>query len=135
TYVLYNRKEFHPKGEQYWLVDIEGEEDREILNFGSKARVRAVWLPDGQRVGFTTETKDGKVQKYYSLGIYDIKTEEICWLIDEPGRNIERIHSPINSHHLVVLEYKKARVRPSIIDLTNMKEKFIPPRSKAHLYP
>nr|NIW52980.1 hypothetical protein [Candidatus Korarchaeota archaeon] len=45
TYVLYNRKEFHPKGEQYWLVDIEGKEDREILNFGPKARIQAVWLP------------------------------------------------------------------------------------------
>ena len=126
TYVLYNRKEFHPKGEQYWLVDIEGKEDREILNFGPKARIQAVWLPDGQRVGFITETKDGKVQKYYSLGIYDIKTEETYWLIDEAGRNIERIHSPLNSHHLVVLEFQKARVRSSIINLTNMEEKFIP---------
>jgi len=126
TYVLYNRKEFHPKGEQYWLVDIEGKEDREILNFGPKARIQAVWLPDGQRVGFITETRDGKVQKYYSLGICDIETEETYWLIDEAGRKIERIHSPLNSHHLVVLEYQKARVRPSIINLTNMEEKFIP---------
>jgi dipeptidyl aminopeptidase/acylaminoacyl peptidase len=134
TYVLYNRKEFHPKGEQYWLVDIEGEEDREILNFGPKARVQAVWLPDGQRVGFITETKDGKVQKYYSLGIYNVETEETYWLIDKPGRNIERIHSPINSHHLVVLGYQNARVRPSIIDLTNMEEKFIP-KIKGSLVP
>ncbi|MFB0502006.1 MAG: prolyl oligopeptidase family serine peptidase [Candidatus Bathyarchaeia archaeon] len=126
THVLYNRKELHPKGEQYWLVDTEGEEDREILNFGPKAKVQAVWLPDGQHVGFITETKDGKTQKYYSLGIRDIETEEIHWLIDEPDRNIERIYSPANSHHLVVLEYQKARVRSSIIDLTNMAERFLP---------
>jgi len=126
THVLYNRKELHPKGEQYWLVDIEGEEDREILNFGPKAKVEALWLPDGQRVGFITETKNDKAQKYYSLGIYDIETEEITWLIDDRDRNIERIHSPINSHHLIVLEYHKATVRPSIIDLTSMKERFIP---------
>jgi dipeptidyl aminopeptidase/acylaminoacyl peptidase len=125
THVLHNRKELHPKGEQYWLVDIEGEEDREILNFGPKAKVEAVWLPDGQRVGFITETKNGKAQKYYSLGIYDIETEEIMWLIDNPDRNIERIHSPINSYHLVVLEYQKATVRPSVIDLTSMQEKFL----------
>ena len=75
--MLYNRKELHPKGDQYWLVDIEGEEDREILNFGPKARVQAVWLPNGQRVGFITETKNGKAQKHYSLGIYDIETEKI----------------------------------------------------------
>jgi len=134
TYVLYNRKELHPKGEQYWLVDIEGEEDREILNFGPKAKVEALWLPDGQRVGFITETKNGKTQKYYSLGIYDIKTEEITWLIDNPDRNIERIHSPINSHHLVVLEYQKATVKPSIIDLTTMKERFLT-KTKGSLVP
>jgi dipeptidyl aminopeptidase/acylaminoacyl peptidase len=125
THVLYNRKELHPKGEQYWLVDIAGEEDREILNFGPKAKVEALWLPDGQRVGFITETKNGKAQKYYSLGIYNTETEEITWPIDNPDRNIERIHIPINSHHLVVLEYQKATVKPSIIDLTTMKERFL----------
>ena len=134
THVLYNRKELHPKGEQYWLVDIEGEEDREILNFGPKAKVEAVWLPDGRRVGFITETKNGKAQKHYSLGIYNTKAEEITWLVDNPERNIERIRSPINSHHLVVLEYQKATVRPSIIDLTSMKEKFLP-KIKGSLMP
>ncbi|MCK4433996.1 S9 family peptidase [Candidatus Bathyarchaeota archaeon] len=134
TYVLYNRKELHPKGEQYWLVDIKRKEDREILNFGPKAKVEAVWLPDGQHVGFITETKNGKAQKYYSLGIYDIETEEITWLINNPDRNIERIHSPINSHDLVILKYEKATVRPSIIDLTSMKEKSLP-KIKGSLVP
>jgi len=126
THVLYNRKEAHPKGDQIWLVDIDGEEDREILNYGPKARIRAVWLPDGQRVAFITETKDGSLQKYYSLGIYDIAEEETVWLIDDPERNIEDAYSPINSHHLVVLEYRKARVTPSIIDLEGMEERFLP---------
>jgi len=134
THILYNRKEFHPKGDQFWLVDIEGKEDREILNFGPKARVRAVWLPDGERVAFITDTKDGQPQKYYSLGIYDIKNNEIQWIIDDPNRNIERIYSPNNSHHLVILEYQKARVRASILDLTNMKEKQLS-RIKGSLIP
>ncbi len=134
TYVLYNRKELHPKGDQYWLVDIEGREDREILNFGPKARIQATWLPDGRRVAFITETKNNNVQKYYSLGIYDIEHEEIEWVIDDPNRNIERIHSPINSNHLVVLEYQKARVRPSIIDLSTMEE-LILPRVRGSLLP
>ena len=126
THVLYNRKELHPKGDQYWLVDIGEKEDREILNFGPKARIMAIWLPDGQRVAFITETKNGKPQKYRSLGIYDIVKGEITWLVDDPQRNIKEIRSPINSHHLVVLEYHKARVRSSIIDLTDMEEKSLP---------
>lgn len=126
THVLYNRKELHPKGDQYWLVDIEGKEDREILNFGPKARIKAVWLPDGQRVAFITETKDDKPQKYHSLGIHDIVKGEITWLVDDPQRNIEEIRSPINSHHLILFEYQKARVRSSIIDLTDMEEKSLP---------
>jgi len=134
THVLYNRKELHPKGDQYWVVDIDGKEDREILNFGPKARVQATWLPDGKRVAFITETKDGRVQKYYSLGLYEVESGTIDWLIDDPSRNIERIYSPVNSNHLVVLEYQKARVRPSIIDLTSMEEKVLP-KIKGSLIP
>jgi len=134
THILYNRKELHPKGDQYWVVDIEGEEDREILNFGPKARVKATWLPDGKRVAFITETKNGKTQKHYSLGIYDVESGTIDWIIDDPSRNIERIYSPINSNHLVLIEYEKARVRPSIIDLETMEEKVLP-RIRGSLVP
>lgn len=131
---LYNRKDIHPKGDQFWLVDIEGKEDREILNFGPKARIQATWLPDGKRIGFITETKDGKAQKHYSLGIYDIQKGKIHWLIDDPNRNIERITSPASGGHLIVLEYQKANLHPSIINLTTMKENSLP-RIKGSLIP
>lgn len=134
TLVLYNRKDIHPKGDQFWLVDIEGKEDREILNFGPKARVRAVWLHDGQKVGFITETKDKKPQKHYSLGIYDVQREEKSWLIDDPNRNIEKINSPASGNHLIVLEYHKATLQASIINLTTMEEKTLP-KIKGSLLP
>ncbi len=134
TYVLYNRKDLHPQGDQYWLVDIEGKEDKEILNFGPKAKVEAVWLPDGQRVAFITQTKNGKTQKYYSLGIYDLKKDRITWIIDDPNRNIEEIYNPSNGNYLVVLEYQRARVKPSIINLTNLEEKSLP-KIKGSLLP
>ena len=132
--VLYNRKDIDPKGDQFWLVDIQGKEDREILNFGPKARIQATWLPDGRRIGFITETKDGEVQKQYSLGIYDTQNDESHWLIDDPNRNIERIACPASGHHLIILEYHKATLRPSIIDLNTMKEDFLP-RIRGSLIP
>ena len=126
THVLYNRKDVHPKGDQFWLVDIDGKEDREILNFGPEAKIKAVWLTDERRISFLTETKNGEAQKYYSLGVYDIDKEGITWLIEDPKRNLELIRSPINGHHLIVLEYQKARLTPSIINLTNMEERALP---------
>ena len=39
THVLYSRNDLHPAGQQVWLVDIDGLEDREILNFGPRIKV------------------------------------------------------------------------------------------------
>lgn len=126
TSVLYNRKDIHPKGDQYWLVDLEGKDDREILNFGPKARTQAVWLPDGEKIGFITDTRDGEAQKHYTLGIYDVSRDVSQWIIDDASRNIERISSPASGNHLIVMEYQKARLRPSIIDLGTLEEVFLP---------
>ena len=55
THVLYSRNDLDPAGQQVWLVDIEGRGDREILNFGTRAKVTASWLRDGRRVIFVAE--------------------------------------------------------------------------------
>ncbi len=124
--VLYNRKDLHPRGDQYWLVDIEGREDREVLNFGAKARVDAVWLPDGRRIAFITESKGVELQKYYSVGIYHVESGEVEWVVDDPKRNVERITCPWNGNHLVLIEYWKSKPRASIIDLESMEETRLP---------
>ncbi|MHA1126112.1 MAG: prolyl oligopeptidase family serine peptidase [Candidatus Heimdallarchaeota archaeon] len=121
THLIYQRKDYHPKGEQVWLVDIDGKDDKEILNFGEKARTFGSWLPDSERVAFITDTKDGVMQKHYSFGIYNIKTEETEWIIDDPKRNIERIYVPSIGNHIVVVEYVKARSKITIIEIETMK--------------
>lgn len=126
THILYNRKDIHPKGDQLWLVDLDGEENREILNFGPKAKIQAEWLPDGRSIAYITETKDGKTQKHYSLGIYDLQNEESRWLISDPNRNIESLTSPECGHHLIILEYSKATLQSSIINLNTMEEDPLP---------
>jgi len=47
-YVLYNRADEDPSGNQWWIASIDGNEDREILNFGPKAKVNASWTHDGR---------------------------------------------------------------------------------------
>lgn len=126
SYLIYTRKELHPRGRQLWLVDSEGKEDREILNFGEKARVYASWLPDSKRIVFITDTKEGEFQNYYSLGFYNIETEKIQWIIDDSERNVEAFSVPRNGEHVVVTEYQKARPKNSIIDLQSMKESSVP---------
>jgi Tol biopolymer transport system component len=55
--VLYPRKDLHPAGRQIWLVDIEGQKDREILNFGDDVKTFASWFPGEHKILVIAETK------------------------------------------------------------------------------
>ena len=55
TKILYSRSDIDPAGTQYWLINIDGEDDREILNFGDKAKIEASWLPDSRNIVFITD--------------------------------------------------------------------------------
>jgi len=84
THILYQRRDLHPGGSQIWLVDVEGEDDREVLNVGDSAKVQASWLPDGRRVLVLAEADN-----YRRVGLWDRLTGDTHWLIDDPQRNIE----------------------------------------------
>jgi dipeptidyl aminopeptidase/acylaminoacyl peptidase len=103
THILYNRMDLHPNGEQIWLVDVEGREDREILNFGADKKVQACWTPDGQQVLFLAETG-----QYRRLGLWEKVSGALRWLIDDPQRNLESAFIPENAPGQVVVEEIKA---------------------------
>jgi hypothetical protein len=46
THVLYGRKDLDPSGYQLWMTDIEGREDREIVNAGARQSL-GNWFQDG----------------------------------------------------------------------------------------
>ena len=121
THVLYARNDRHPAGYQTWLVDIEGREDREILNFGADKKVYASWFPDGERVLYLAET-----ETHRRLGAWDRSTETVSWLIDDPARNLEHAFVPYRSRHAVVAEVRAARLRPSLLNLETGEETAIP---------
>jgi dipeptidyl aminopeptidase/acylaminoacyl peptidase len=109
--VLYHRSDLHPAGLQVWLVDIEGREDRGILNFGPEKKVLASWFPDGQRILFLAEADDRR-----RLGIWSLEDESIRWLVDDPDADPEYAFVPPTGGPVVVVETERARVNAKLVD-------------------
>jgi dipeptidyl aminopeptidase/acylaminoacyl peptidase len=115
TYLLTSRKDLHPSGRQYNLVDTDSGKDKEILNFGEDIKVEASWFPDGERILFLSESTGGGKQEHQSLGIYNWLNGKIRWLIDDPERVIES--SWVSPDGLVIVdEMRNARHMPSYLD-------------------
>jgi dipeptidyl aminopeptidase/acylaminoacyl peptidase len=129
TLILYTRKDRHPSGRQIWMVDIEGKDDREILNFGDKVKAYASWFPDGHRVVVLAETEN-----YRRLGVWDRTDESLRWLIDDPTRNLEGAWVPKNDDRIVAVEVRQARRHASLIN-PDTGEETILPESKLNLTP
>lgn len=129
SHVLYTRKDLHPAGRQVWLVDIDGREDREILNFGAEVKTFASWFPNGERVVVLSE-----IDHYRRLGVWNRKSEILVWLIDDPDRNIETAFVPPNGNQIVVIEVKQARVQSSLLN-PDTGEEIQLPKSPYNLIP
>ena len=121
THILYPRQDRHPGGVQTWLVDIEGQGDREILNVGDEKKCHAFWFPDGKRAVVLAEA-----ESHRKLGVWDLTTETVRWLIDDPDRNIESATAPHGSSEIVVLEIQAARTRASFLDPVTGSERRLP---------
>jgi dipeptidyl aminopeptidase/acylaminoacyl peptidase len=89
THLIYSRRGQDPAGRQVWLVDVDGKDDKEILNFGEQVKVSADWHPDGENIVFLTESTGRGPQDHISLGVYHWPSQRLRWLIDDPARVIE----------------------------------------------
>jgi dipeptidyl aminopeptidase/acylaminoacyl peptidase len=111
THILYQRNDQHPAGRQVWLVDIDGREDREIVNPGADRKAWASWFPEGQQVLVLAET-----ETHQRVGVWDMESGRLIWMLDDPERNIESAYVPPGSDRAVILESKGARLRASLLD-------------------
>jgi dipeptidyl aminopeptidase/acylaminoacyl peptidase len=111
TRILYSRRDRDPAGTQIWLVGIDGEDDREILDFGAAVKTIASWFPDSRRALFIAETATHK-----RLGIYDTEDGGLSWLIDDPARAIEGAFVPDRGGRIVVAEIREARSHAFLLD-------------------
>lgn len=89
THLIYPRRDLHPAGRQYWLVDVDGNHDEEILNFGNDKKVFAHWHPDNEHIIFLSESTGKGLQNHFSLGVYHWPSKDVRWLVDSPERVIE----------------------------------------------
>ncbi len=123
THILYNRLDRHPAGSQVWLVDIEGKEDREILNFGDQIKTYGAWFPDSKRVLVMSET-----ETHQRVGIWEMGAapNDVRWLIDDPTRNIEDAYVPHGSEQIVIVEVHQARMRCSLLNPATGEETRLP---------
>jgi dipeptidyl aminopeptidase/acylaminoacyl peptidase len=117
--VLYHRNDLDPAGLQVWLVDIEGQNDREILNFGPQTKAYGSWFPDGRRVLFVVEA-----ETHRRLGIWE--EGSVRWLLDDPRRNIEYAFVPPGGGPVVVVEMERARVRTTLLDADSGAKRRLP---------
>lgn len=111
THVLYFRADAHPAGQQVWLVNIDGSMNREILNFGSERKVSAIWLGDGKRIAFLAEVQDSR-----QLGVFDVDSGAIKWLLRDPARNLERLSIVPGSDSIIVSDVVDAKETSLVVN-------------------
>ncbi|MFW9974309.1 MAG: S9 family peptidase [Candidatus Thorarchaeota archaeon] len=116
-YVLYNRADEDPAGDQWWIASVDGNEDREILNFGPKAKVNADWTCNG-KVLFDTDTLDGVRHDHVAIGLYDMSSSKIQWLSKPTeGGKYSFADAPRYTNHVILAEENDARTKPTLLDL------------------
>lgn len=124
-WVLYTRADRHPAGRQVHLVRPDGAQDREILNFGDRAKVWARWMPDGRWVVFSADHLDHD-PPYVRVGLYHVETGEIRWLLDDPTVYVAAAR-PTPQGEVVVLEVRQARARARVWSPTTGRMRLLAP--------
>jgi dipeptidyl aminopeptidase/acylaminoacyl peptidase len=121
THLIYTRRGANPSGRQVWLVDVDGRQDREILNFGDGVKVFADWHPDGEHIVFLSESTGEGLQEHFSLGVYHWPTRGLRWLINDPKRVIESFW--VTRDGLVVVdEMKDTNHMTTYLDISSENE-------------
>jgi len=98
SHVLYARRDRHPAGRQYWLVDIEGKIDREILNFGEDVEISASWAPSGQQVVVLADSGSHR-----RLGLWVLASSLVYWFIDDPLDQVEEAFIPFGAGVIAIV--------------------------------
>ncbi|HEX3066727.1 MAG TPA: prolyl oligopeptidase family serine peptidase [Dongiaceae bacterium] len=130
THVLYSRKDRHPAGRQYWLVDVDGKNDREILNFGEDVEITARWTPSGQQVIVIADSG-----AHRRVGLWLMDSGLIHWFFDDPHMQIDDAFVPGNSGSMIVIESRQGRKYAWLFDVATRRKTPWPEIAGATLLP
>ncbi len=126
THVLYHRHDLHPSGAQVWLVDIDGRNDREVVNLGAARKVVASWHSDGRRLLLLAET-----ETHERVGICDPEDGSIRWLVDDPKRFVEGVLACNDDDKVMLIEIEASRPRASLLDTVTGRETPVRPAARS----
>jgi hypothetical protein len=121
TQILYSHGEPYRAGRQVWLVDIDGQSDREILNLGPSVKLSASWVPDGVRVLAFVQT--GSVKH---IGIWEARSGRLSWLLDQPRSLLQEVWMPPLGDEAVLLEASATGLRASLLSIDSGEEHRLP---------
>ncbi len=115
-HLLYSRRDHHPSGRQFHLIDLATGEDSEILNFGARHKLFARWFSDGEHILVLSESTGNGPQQHASLGVYHC-TQRVHALADRRPRALHqrRVDLTGRQHHRGRGEAKAATVPPGWI--------------------
>ena len=130
THVLYSRKDRHPAGRQYWLVDVDGKNDREILNFGDDVEITARWTPSGQQVIVMADSGTHR-----RVGLWILDGGLIHWFFDDPQMQIEDVLVPGNSGSMILTEGRQGAKYAWLFDVAQRRRSPWPEVPGATLLP
>jgi dipeptidyl aminopeptidase/acylaminoacyl peptidase len=118
--VLYHRGDLHPAGTQVWIADWDGSHDRMLFSAGDRFRAYGYWLDD-VRVLIQAETAT-----HTRIGVLDLESSRIRWLVDDPARNIENVVVGHGGRQAMLCEVAAGRLMPRLLDLESGRETPVP---------
>jgi len=123
--VLYGSYDTDPNGNQMWVVGIDGNGNRAVLNAGARFKTRAHWLGKGGRLLVQAET-----ETHERVGLLDVETGALRWLIDDPRRNIDAVVAGQDGRSAMILEYQDGRLMAKWLDVeTGLEQLFTLPEA------
>lgn len=123
--VLYGSCDASASGNQMRVVGIDGSGDREVLSAGDRFKTRAHWIGKGSRLLVQAET-----ETHERVGLLDLDTAQLRWLIDDARRNIDNIVPGQDGRSAMILEYEDGRLMAKWLDVeTGLEQLFILPEA------